>query len=132
MTDQPPSRALRSLLVVDDDLPFRARVIRALGERQFEVSGAGDYEQAMSLARVDSPELALVDLRLPGKSGLELVRDLKALDPTTNVRYRLIEGTVESIMGRPVFIGLRYKVDAETPTTDRLPDDVRKMLESIK
>jgi two-component system response regulator RegA len=101
MTDQPPSRALRSLLVVDDDLPFRARVIRALGERQFEVSGAGDYEQAMSLARVDSPELALVDLRLPGKSGLELVRDLKALDPTTTIvvltGYGSITTAVESV-----------------------------------
>jgi two-component system response regulator RegA len=97
----PAARALRSLLVVDDDAPFRARVVRALGERQFEVTGAGDYEQAMALARADSPELALVDLRLPGKSGLDLVRDLKALDPTTTIvvltGYGSIATAVESV-----------------------------------
>ena len=36
---------------------------------------AGDYDEALALARDDSPELAVVDLRMPGPSGLELVRD---------------------------------------------------------
>jgi two-component system response regulator RegA len=39
----------------------------------------------MAAAREDSPELALVDLRLPGRSGLDLVRDLKELDAATKV-----------------------------------------------
>jgi hypothetical protein len=56
----------------------------------------------------------------------------EAIDPTTNVRYRIVEGTVDSLMRKPTFIGLRYKVDAESQMTDRFPDDVRKMLESIK
>lgn len=73
------------LLVVDDDAPFRTRLVRAFSERGFEANGAADYEEALASARMDSPELALVDLRLPGKSGLDLVRDLKALDATTNV-----------------------------------------------
>lgn len=75
----------RSLLIVDDDASFRTRLMRAFVERGFDVSGAANYEVAMAVARAESPELALVDLRLPGKSGLELVRDLKALDETTRV-----------------------------------------------
>jgi hypothetical protein len=55
-----------------------------------------------------------------------------ALDPATNIRYRLIEGSVQSIMGLPVFIGVRYKLDAETEQRDVIPEDIRKMLESIK
>lgn len=56
----------------------------------------------------------------------------EGLDPTTNIRYRLIEGTVQSILGRSVFIGIRYRLDAETDHRDVIPEDIRKMLESIK
>jgi two-component system response regulator RegA len=62
------SREQRTLLIVDDDGPFRNRLVRAFRERGFDASGAGDYETAMAAARTESPELALVDLRLTGKS----------------------------------------------------------------
>ena len=75
----------RTLLIVDDDAVFRERLVRAMRDRGFEATGAADHAAAMSAARHDSPELALVDLRLPGESGLTIVRDLKALDPATVV-----------------------------------------------
>lgn len=78
-------RESRTLLVVDDDAPFRNRLVRAFRERGFDATGATGYEEAMASARQESPELALVDLRLSGKSGPELVRDLKSLDATTNI-----------------------------------------------
>ena len=55
----------------------------------------------LDAARDESPELALVDLRLPGESGLAVVRDLKALDSSTIVvvltGYGSIATAVESI-----------------------------------
>ena len=80
-----PARESRTLLVVDDDAAFRNRLVRAFRERGFEATGAENYDAAMARAQQESPELALVDLRLPGKSGLELVRDLKGLDATTSI-----------------------------------------------
>jgi len=74
-----------SILVVDDDEVFRERLVRALGQRGYDVRAADGPEPARALATDDSPELALVDLRMPGGSGLELVRDLKAIDPATKV-----------------------------------------------
>ena len=54
-----------------------------------------------SAAQADSPELALVDMRLPGESGLAVVRDLKALDAATVVvvltGYGSIATAVESM-----------------------------------
>jgi two-component system response regulator RegA len=105
MTEPTPNQARpkpsRSLLVVDDDVPFRTRLTKALSDRGFDVTSAGDYDEAMAAARPESPELALVDLRLPGRSGLELVRDLKALDPTTCIvvltGYGSIPTAVESV-----------------------------------
>lgn len=74
-----------TVLVVDDDATFRTRLGRAFESRGFEVRLAANGEIALSLARTESPELAVVDLRMPGSSGLDVVRELKAIDPTTNV-----------------------------------------------
>jgi two-component system response regulator RegA len=74
-----------SVLVVDDDETFRTRLVRAFQARGFEAQGARDGESALALARSDSPELAVVDLRMPGISGLDVVRELRAIDAMTNV-----------------------------------------------
>ena len=91
----------RTMLVVDDDEPFRSRLIRAFQDRGFETIGAANYEQAVAIIEVETPELALIDLRLPGKSGLELVKVLKALDPATSIvvltGYGSIATAVESV-----------------------------------
>jgi two-component system, response regulator RegA len=74
-----------SLLIVDDDGTLRERLAQALQRRGFEVQTAGNYDDAMAIARADCPEMAVVDLRMPGRSGLELIRDLKALDAETKI-----------------------------------------------
>ncbi len=74
-----------TLLVVDDDEVFRSRLVRALQARGFEVWSANGPPEALTIAREHAPELALVDLRMPDGSGLDLVRDLLALEPCTNV-----------------------------------------------
>ncbi|MFO0739781.1 MAG: response regulator [Labilithrix sp.] len=74
-----------SLLVVDDDATFRTRLVRAFESRGFEVRAASDVPVALEMARAESPELALVDLRMPSGSGLDLVRELKAIDQATNI-----------------------------------------------
>ena len=74
-----------SVLVVDDDQPFRTRLARGLEERGFEVRTAADAREALASARADAPEIAVVDLRMPGESGLTLVSALKEIDPTIRV-----------------------------------------------
>ena len=74
-----------SVLVVDDDVTFRERLLRAFRERGFDARGAADGESAVALAEEDSPEYAVVDLRMPETSGLDVVRKLKSIDPATKV-----------------------------------------------
>jgi two-component system, response regulator RegA len=97
----PASESRGSWLIVDDDEVFRTRLVRALEGRGFEARGAADHESALALARADSPEFAVVDLRLPDKSGLDVVRDLKALDETTAIvvltGYGSIATAIESL-----------------------------------
>ena len=74
-----------SLLIVDDNDVFRERLARAFRDRGFDVRTAGSGDEAIRLAREDSPELAVVDLRMPGVSGLDVVRELMAIDSATRV-----------------------------------------------
>ncbi len=74
-----------SILLVDDSVAFRERLALALTERGYQVRTAANYEEAMELVRAQIPDLAVVDLRMPGRSGLELVRDLRQLDESTRV-----------------------------------------------
>ncbi len=74
-----------SILLVDDDEVFRKRLARAFEDRGYDVRVAADYDQALLAARQDSPELAVVDLRMPGRSGLELVKALRTIDGATKV-----------------------------------------------
>lgn len=74
-----------SILVVDDDRVLRERLAKALRERGYDVRAAGDYDSAVAAARDEPPELAVVDLRIPGGTGIDLVRTLKQLDAATRV-----------------------------------------------
>ena len=82
-TDLLPQRP--SILLCDDDEVFRSRMARAFVERGFDVRTAHDHDSGVAAASEDSPEMAVVDMRMPGKSGLELVRALKSIDEATKV-----------------------------------------------
>lgn len=75
--------AARSLLIVEDDDVLRTRLAKAFRERGFEVQEASDLTGASECARREPPEYAVVDLRLQGESGLDVVQALVRLDPTT-------------------------------------------------
>jgi two-component system, response regulator RegA len=67
-------------LVVDDDEVFRSRLCRALMHRNWEAVGAANGEEALALARERGPDLVLLDLRMPGIGGLDLLPQLRAID----------------------------------------------------
>jgi two-component system response regulator RegA len=73
----------QSLLIVEDDDILRARLAKAFRERGFEVQEASGLEEASAYARSDTPEYAVVDLRLQDGSGLQMVQALVVLDPAT-------------------------------------------------
>lgn len=87
-----------SLLLVDDDAVYRERLAKAITLRGYEVRTAADVESAVALAEADSPELAVLDLRMPGESGLELLRRLMAIDATTRVLMLTGYGSIATAM----------------------------------
>lgn len=82
---QQPSEDLPLALVVDDDEVFRDRLCRALTQRNWEAEAAADGEKALQYVRDRSPDLVLLDLRMSGRGGLDVVPDLRALDPSVTI-----------------------------------------------
>ncbi len=71
----------RSLLILDDDAPFRARLSRAMMQRGFVVSAVGSVAEALEVARSNPPQFAVVDLRLEDGDGLDVVKALHEYRP---------------------------------------------------
>ena len=85
-----------SILLVDDDEVFRNRLARAFRDRDYDVCTAADYDEAVAMAREDSPEFAVVDMRMPGHSGLELLKALQGIDAATKVVVLTGYGSIAS------------------------------------
>jgi len=118
-TNETPSAAPTSILLVDDEQVFRDSLARAFRRRGFDVRTADGYDSALASAREDSPELAIVDLRMPGKNGLEVVRDLKALDPSTRIVVLTGYGSIATAVDA-IRLGAAYYVPKPADVDDLL------------
>lgn len=72
-------------LVIDDDDVFRKQLCRALERREWSVLEAAEGDRAIKLATECVPDLAIVDLRLPGLGGLEIVERLRSISDATAI-----------------------------------------------
>ncbi len=98
-----PPRSLR-VLVVDDEEPIRLTLRIILERRGHEVVLAADVSQGLAQARAHPPDVALVDLRLPG-NGLTLLRELDQW-PKLAGRTVLVTGSEDLLLdetGQPVW-----------------------------
>ena len=76
----------KSLLIVDDDNPFRERLARAMEKKGFEVSQAEGVKKGLESVQNKKPAFAVVDLRLGDGNGLEVVKQIQS----TNSKSRVI------------------------------------------
>lgn len=92
---------LPTLLLVDDDCDFLKVLAAAMQKRGFAVTTANSAESAFAIAQTEAPEFAVVDLKMPGNSGLVLVRQLANLQAGTKIvvltGYASIATAIEAI-----------------------------------
>ncbi|MEN9581344.1 MAG: hypothetical protein RJA70_4353 [Pseudomonadota bacterium] len=107
----------QSILVVDDDDLLRQQLARAFERRQLEVRSCTGFVEAKSLLETGySPELAVVDLKMPDGNGLRLVELLHQADPNTKTvvltGYGSIATAIDAVrLGATYF--LQKPADAE-------------------
>ncbi len=87
LADFPPKKSTGrpSILIVEDERISRQALTWLLTASGFQTSSYGSAEEALHAVGEDSPPLALVDVDLPGMSGLELVKRLRMRFPAMRV-----------------------------------------------
>lgn len=83
-----PSRA--KILVVDDEPAIRELECSTLGELGHQVIEAGNGTDALQLAREHRPDVMLLDIMMPGLSGIEVCRQLRADKRTRDIRILVV------------------------------------------
>jgi two-component system, response regulator RegA len=74
-----------SIMIVDDTIILRDRLAMAFRQRGFRVETAANYDEALVIFSESPTELAVLDLRMPGRSGLDLLQRIKAKSPDCQV-----------------------------------------------
>ena len=104
---------VRLVMLVDDDAQLRRAVARGLMAAGYKVLEAGSLMQARQVVDVQMADLFIIDLHLPDGHGTELVRHVKAADPTLPVlvlsgtieqeeRIQAFEAGADDVVGKPV------------------------------
>jgi len=112
----------KSLLIVDDDNPFRERLARAMEKKGFIVTQAEGVKAGKASVRVKKPAFAVVDLRLGDGNGLEVVKEIQDL----NIKSRIIMLTGYGNISTAVAAIKQGAIDYLAKPADA--DDVEKAL----
>ncbi len=87
-----------TILLIDDEAPLR-KMLRTLLERNgFQVLEAPDGRHGVALYKAHHPDLVITDLIMPEKEGLEVIRELKVLDPDVKIIAVSGGGIVDPVM----------------------------------
>jgi len=90
-----------TILIVDDERTLAKAVKAFLADHGYEVEVAADAERALELLDTQHPDVVFADVKLPGMSGIELLRRIREFDPAIAVvimtAYGSIEGAVEAV-----------------------------------
>ncbi len=92
---------MTSILIVDDDDILRTRLEKAFANREFEVHSADGFESALESVKKYQPDFAVVDLKMPDGTGLDLLNEFREHSPETKTvvvtGYGNIANAVEAV-----------------------------------
>lgn len=92
---------MTTLLLIDDDAILLETLSAAFLRKGYDVHTAQEHDAALEQARTHAPEWVLLDLKIPGTSGLRLIPELLAIDPFTHIivltGYANVATAVEAI-----------------------------------
>jgi two-component system response regulator AtoC len=123
------------LLVVDDEQSIRRLCMTIGTSLGFVCAEAESAESAVNRLEAESPDLVLTDLKLPSQSGVELLRQIKALIPRTEVAIMTGHGSIESAvdamkLGAYDYIEKPFRVEKMRLLLQRMAEKIRLVTEN--
>jgi two-component system nitrogen regulation response regulator NtrX len=119
-----------TILLVDDEPQILQALKGLLQDEDFEVLTAPEGETALRLAREELPDLVMLDIALPGRDGLEILKDLKDQHPALPVIMISAYGSVENAV-KATRLGA-YDFIEKPPHADKILLSVRNALEMAR
>ena len=86
---------MQTILIVDDDKSIRYSLKRML-EENFSVLTAQNGDEALARVKESTPDLVIMDIKMPGRSGIEVLKEIKLVDPKSLVILMTAYGTTET------------------------------------
>ena len=96
------------ILIVDDEEALREGLGRVLEDEGYKVIAAGSGEQALAMLPNHHVDLILTDIRMPGMSGLELLKKVREINRTLGVIILTGYGEIESYIEAMNFGAMEY------------------------
>ena len=115
--------AERLILVVDDEEPQRRVLAGFLRKAGYEVEAVGAADEALAVVASRTVDLVLTDLRMPGKTGVELLDAVRGVNPEVPVVVMTAYGTVASAVDAMKRGAADYLAQARGPRRARGPGD---------
>ena len=86
---------MHTILIVDDDKSIRYSLKRMM-EGNFSIFTAQNGEEALNRFREDPPDLVIMDIKMPGQNGIDVLKEIKSIDPKSLVIIMTAYGTTET------------------------------------
>jgi nitrogen regulation protein NR(I) len=86
---------MKTILIVDDDKSIRYSLKRMM-ENHHAILTAQNGEEALMRFRESHPDLVIMDIKMPGRSGIEILKEMKSIDPKSLVIIMTAYGTTET------------------------------------
>jgi DNA-binding response OmpR family regulator len=88
--------ARKSILIADDEPSMRILVAATIASDEIEVLQAADGDQAWELIEQRHPDLVLLDVQMPGKTGLDLTRSIRSSPDLAETRIVILTSKAQS------------------------------------
>ena len=117
---------MAKILVVDDALEIRKLIVKILEKAGYETIEAEDGEEALQLFKKFSPPLIITDVVMPGKNGIEIIMEIREINP--DVKFIVISGGGH--VPAEKYLALAEAINVEK--TFNKPIDPSELLDTVK
>lgn len=117
----------KQVLIIDDEVNVRSSIKRTLKKQNFSTIEAASGFEAGLLLQQKNPDLITVDLRMPGISGLEVIRMIRAQERFSDVKILVISGVHEEELKNTIVVGAHGYL-CKPFTSDELINIVNKLV----
>ncbi|WCK54375.1 response regulator [Aneurinibacillus sp. Ricciae_BoGa-3] len=87
----------KKVLVVDDQYGIRVLLFEVFGKEGYQTFQAANGKQALDIVASESPDLVILDMKIPGMDGLEILKEIKKINQSIKVIMMTAYGELDMI-----------------------------------